>query len=126
VLEEYAQGRDGPWVIELKSGHTVIGHIHLMDIDPQDRKAQVGFALAKAYWSQGIMTEALTQVLQFVFTQFGLDRVEAWPIRENRAAVRVLEKAGMHPEGEPRAELQKGALWDFCLYAIRRSEYSLV
>ena len=114
MLSDYAQGRDGSWMIALKSSQTVVGSIHLFEIDPQERKAQVGFALAKAYWSQGYATEALIQVLQFAFTQLGLDRVEAWPIRDNlAAAARVLEKAGMHPEGEPTGRIPERCLLGF-------------
>ncbi len=120
VLAEYAGGRDSPWLIELKSSRAVVGSIHLMQLDLPNRRAQVGFTLAKAYWDRGLATEALERVLQYVFTDLGLEQVEAWPIRENLPARRVLEKAGFHPEGDPQAEIQKGATWYFCRYVIER------
>ncbi len=124
MLEEYTQGRDGSWMIELKSSHTVIGSIHLMELDLEACQAQVGFTLAKANWNQGYASEALRRVLELAFGGLALERVEAWPIAENLAARRVLEKAGLHLEGEPQRELQKGTLWDFCLYAIERSKFN--
>jgi [ribosomal protein S5]-alanine N-acetyltransferase len=123
VLAEYREGRDGPWVIESKENHSVLGHIHLMEISSQHRKAQVGFVLSKAYWNQGIMTEALKAVLKYSFDDLGLNRIEGLCIRENQAAKRVLEKTGMIPEGELRQYLfQKGRYWDFSLYAILRQQ----
>ncbi|MBI5712618.1 MAG: GNAT family N-acetyltransferase [Chloroflexi bacterium] len=125
VLDEYHEGRDGPWMMELKQSHTVIGHIHLMDISLQHSKTQVGFVLARAYWNKGIMTEALNAVLECSFAGIGLHRVEGLCISVNRAAARVLEKVGMTKEGELRDYLnQKGAFWNFSIYAILREEFS--
>lgn len=68
-------------------------------------------------------TEALRKVLAYSF-QFGLNRIEALPVLGNRAAARVLEKAGFHKEGELRQYLwQKGAFQDFSLYAILQEEF---
>jgi ribosomal-protein-alanine N-acetyltransferase len=124
VLNEYREGKDGPWMIELKQSYTVIGHIHLMDISLQHSKTQVGFVSARAYWNKGIMTEALKAVLEYAFTGIGLNRIEGLCISANRAAARVLEKVGMMKEGELRDYLnQKGAFWDFSIYAILRDEF---
>ena len=82
MLAESVAGRDGSWVLSLKQTQTVIGQIHLMEIDVVDRKAQVGFVLAKEHWNQGLATEALREVLRYAFEHLGLNRVEAlcgWP-----------------------------------------------
>ena len=125
VLAEYHEGRDGPWMIELKQNNRVVGHIHLMEISVPHSKAQVGCVLSRAYWNKGIATEALRAALAYAFdkTGLGLNRVEGLCIRENWTARRVLEKAGMLAEGELREYLyQKGRFWDFSLYAILRKE----
>jgi len=123
VLTQYHEGEDGPWLIEDGATHRAIGHIHLMELAPEHRKAQVGFVLARHYWNRGIMTEALCKILEFSFL-FGLNRVEGIPVYANRAAVRVLEKAGMKKEGELRQYLyQKGAFQDFSIYSALRREY---
>ena len=123
VLVEYRQGLDGPWLIEYKENQTVIGQIHLMEINPQHRKAQVGFVLSKSCWNQGMMTEALREVLAYAFDQLGLNRLEGLCVRDNRAAARVMEKAGMRKEGELREYLfQKGAFRDFSIYAMLRRD----
>ena len=124
VLEQYQADQDGPWAIEYKFTGVVIGHIHLMELDEQPKKAQVGFVLSRNYWNKGIMTEALGKVLEYSFYGLRLNRMEAMCIRENRAAARVLEKAGMRKEGElPGYLFQKGKYWDFQLYAVLRDEF---
>jgi ribosomal-protein-alanine N-acetyltransferase len=127
VLTQYEIGQDGPWGIEYKPKNAVIGHIHLMEIDTQHNKAQVGFVLARAYWNQGIMTEVLRKILSLSLTELGLNRVEGICIEENRAAKQVLEKAGMKREGKLREYLfQKGQYWGFSVYAILQKEYQKI
>jgi ribosomal-protein-alanine N-acetyltransferase len=124
VLQQYIQGQDGPWLIEDKDKHTVIGHIHIMEIEIQHQKAQVGFVLSKRYWNKGIMTEALKKVIGYTITYLGMNRVEGWCITENRAGARVMEKSGMRKEGELREYLyQKGRHWDFSVYSMLRKEF---
>lgn len=123
VLADYGTGRDGSWFIENKQNKNIIGNIHLMEINIPHRRAEVGFALSKEYWNRGIMTEALRKVLEYSFA-IGLNRVEGLCINDNRAAARVMEKAGMKKEGELREYLfQKGAFWDFCMYSILQQEF---
>ncbi|CAG0927405.1 diamine N-acetyltransferase [Thermoflexales bacterium] len=124
VLSEYHEGRDGPWGIELKEKHAIIGQIHLLEISLQHGKAQVGFVLARDYWHKGIMAEALHTVLEHSFKEIGLNRIEGWCISANRAAEQVLKKAGMTREGELRDYLyQKGTFWNFSIYALLRKEF---
>lgn len=124
VLQQYSQGEDGPWLIEHKDNHRVVGHIHLMEIESQHQKAQVGFVLSKSYWNKGIMTETLRRVLEYSFTHLGLNRMEGWCITQNRAGARVMEKCGMRKEGELREYLfQKDRFWDFSVYSILRKEF---
>jgi ribosomal-protein-alanine N-acetyltransferase len=124
VLRQYSQGQDGPWLIENNDNHTAIGHIHLMEIEIQHQKAQVGFVLSKGYWNKGIMTEALKKVLEYAFTHLGMNRIEGWCITQNRAGAHVMEKSGMRQEGELRDYLfQKGVFWDFSVYSMLRKEF---
>jgi ribosomal-protein-alanine N-acetyltransferase len=124
VLDQYREGLDGPWAIENKANHKVIGHIHLMEIDLHHRKAHVGFVLSKPYWNQGIMTEALGKVVEYSFAKLGLIRLEGLCISDNLAAIRVLSKVGMRVEGRFRKYLfQKGTQWDCDIWAILRNEY---
>lgn len=126
MFAQYREGSDGSWLMEHKQNHTVIGHIHLMEITSHHRKARVGFVLSRSYWNQGIMTEALRKVLEYSFERMGLNRVEGLCISDNRAAAQVMEKAGMKKEGELREYIfQKGAFWDFSIYSMLRREFQM-
>jgi ribosomal-protein-alanine N-acetyltransferase len=124
VLDQYHEGRDGPWAIEHQRQQKVLGHIHLMDIEVQHRKARVGFVLSKSYWNRGIMTEALGKVLDYSFEELGLNRLEGLCASPNRAAIQVLGKVGMRVEGQLREYLfQKGSYLDFVICSLLRVEF---
>ncbi len=93
------QGRPSSWAIELAEEKKVIGSIGFMWLSPENRSAEVGYSLSRLYWNRGIMTEALTRVLESAFRDLRLHRVEAQYDIRNPASGRVMEKCGMEQEG---------------------------
>ncbi len=62
------------WGILLKDGpNEIIGVIEYRFVDNKDDNR--GFWLAKPYWGQGIMTEAVIATQDFVFFKLGKERV---------------------------------------------------
>ena len=81
----------------------MIGTVGFMWINLDYRSAEVGYSLSRAYWNQGIMTEALRAVVAFGFD--------------------TLRLVGMQYEGILRQRLKnKGRFVDVALYAILRSD----
>lgn len=94
----------------------IIGGITLLHID--GHKAELGYWLARSYWRQGIMTSASKLVCIFGFKQLKLHRIYATVLPENKASIRVLEKAGFKFEGKLRKLHKRGRrLLDALLYA---------
>lgn len=123
VLQRYEHGRPAAWAVVLKSAQRVIGTCGFTALDTDNNRGEIGYALGRAYWGQGLMTEAVTAVLPVGFHVLNLERIEATCLRDNIASARVLEKAGMAYEGTLRhAILLKGAYHDLCLHAIIRSD----
>ena len=124
VMREYKEGKDGPWGIEYKETGRMVGSIHLMAISAQHSKAQIGFVLSRSYWNRGLMSEALTRVLEYSFESIGLNRIEGFCLVDNRAGIRVMEKSGMKQEGVLREYLfQKGTFRDFGVYSMLKRDY---
>ncbi|MDD3573292.1 MAG: GNAT family N-acetyltransferase [Eubacteriales bacterium] len=97
----------------------LIGTIGPVWLDWDNRACEVGFSLARPYWGQGLLTEALGAFLGYAFQGLGLNRVEGQYDLRNPASGRVMEKAGMAREGELRQRLHyKGQYADVGLYAI--------
>ena len=58
-----------------------------------------GYALARAWWGQGLMTEVLTEVVNWAMSQSLIFRISAVCDVENIGSARVMEKAGLVREG---------------------------
>ena len=55
---------------------------------------ELGYVLSKAYWGQGLMPEAVTAVIQWLFNEVGLDFILAGHFNWNDQSRRVIEKCG--------------------------------
>jgi [ribosomal protein S5]-alanine N-acetyltransferase len=62
-------------------------------------RAELGYVLARPYWNQGLITEALQPIIDWALTQPNIYRVWAVCDYENLASARVMEKVGMTYEG---------------------------
>jgi RimJ/RimL family protein N-acetyltransferase len=58
-----------------------------------------GYALARRWWRQGLMTEVLTEVTAWALRQRSVFRIGAACDVDNTGSTRVLEKAGFVREG---------------------------
>ena len=85
--------------ITMKETRRMVGTIGLVDRDWDNHTAEVGFSLARVFWGQGLMTEALKAYLRFLFEQNIVHRIEARHDVDNPASGSVMKKAGMKEEG---------------------------
>ena len=124
LLRQYRSGAPSTFVIELTAERKVIGTIGLMWIQKENRSAEIGYSLSRAYWNRGLMTEAVGAVLRFCFDTLRLNRVEAQHETDNPASGVVMRHAGMQREGLLRQRIyNKGRFVDVELYAILRADY---
>lgn len=80
--------------------------------------AELGYYIAEEYWGKGIMTEAVRQLCDYVFSHTDIIRIFAEPFAHNSASCRVLEKAGFQYEGTLRSNAVKnGNILDMKMYA---------
>ncbi len=87
------------WGVARKTDNRVIGTCTLAQIDTQNRRAEIGYILAREYWGQGMMREALTALCNFAFTTMNLNRIEADVDPRNAASLRILDRLGFQREG---------------------------
>jgi len=90
------------WGIARRSDDLVIGTCTLNNIVPAHRRAEIGFALGRAYWGRGYAAEALGRLLEFAFNELGLHRIEADVDPRNARSIRLLEQLGFEREGHLR------------------------
>ena len=83
--------------------------------------AELGYYIAGEHWGKGIMTEAVKQLCDYVFSHTDMIRIYAEPFAYNIGSQRVLEKAGFQYEGTLRNNAVKnGKILDMKMYSILR------
>lgn len=92
----WSDGSGYPWSLWRKEDGAFVG---LLEIRVTGSAVNLGYALARRWWRQGFMTEALTPIVQWALAQPAIYRVWATCDVENIASARVLERVGMTREG---------------------------
>ena len=124
MLRKYRMGEPASWGIEWKATRQIIGTIGFMWIQHDNSSAEVGYSLSRVFWNQGIMTEALQELIRYGFRSLNLNRIEAQHETDNPASGAVMRKCGMTKEGTLRQRLfNKGKYVDVDIYSILRKEY---
>lgn len=124
-VKDYQDNQVFRWAITLKgSPDEVIGDISVVAIRPNVDEAEIGYILSKQYWNQGLMTEVLREVIDFLFGEVGFNRIVAGFLAENLASGHVIEKAGMRYEGTFRQAMKvKGRIFDYICYGLLKSDW---
>lgn len=122
-VSHYSEENYYQWAIVPKDFGRPIGSISAVHINERVSKVEIGYCIGKAWWHQGIMTEALTVVIDFFFEEVGANRVEACHDPHNPHSGAVMAKCGMAYEGTQRqASFNNQGLCDLSWYAILASD----
>jgi ribosomal-protein-alanine N-acetyltransferase len=90
------------------------------------RSASIGYGIRRAFWGQGLATEAAQQIVEFGFRSLGLHRIWATYDPDNVASLHVLDRIGMRKEGVLRHHRTKAGLWrDSVVCSILADEHDL-
>jgi ribosomal-protein-alanine N-acetyltransferase len=98
-LEDQRRGEVLYWALELLDGGEAIGACCLWNFNDARTCAEIGYELRPELWRKGIMTEALSAILDRAFGDLGLHRIEANPLATNLASIGTLLKLGFRREG---------------------------
>lgn len=86
------------------------------------KNAELGYWLAEPFWGQGIMTEAVRQMVEYGFKTWDITRIFARPFGTNIGSIKVLEKTGFVLEGRfEKTIFKQGEYLDELVYALRRT-----
>ena len=119
-----ATGLAFQFVLVLKSVERAIGTCLLFRFEEGSARAELGYALGRAHWGQGLMQEALTALFGAAFGTMGLRRLEAEVDTGNRSSARLLQRLGFTKEGLLRQRwVTKGKARDVEMYGLLRNEW---
>ncbi|MCH5287404.1 MAG: GNAT family N-acetyltransferase [Christensenellaceae bacterium] len=128
VTADWVKGYEKPdyyqWAIVPKELNEPIGSIAVVKpIDEKVQAAEIGYCIGRRWWHQGIMTEALARVTDYLFDEVGVRRVEARHDTRNPHSGAVMQKCGMKYEGTHRqADWNNQGVCDAAYYALLKDE----
>lgn len=82
----------------------------------------LGYKIDKDERGKGLIGEAISAGINYMFTVLGLHRIEANIIPSNRASIRVVEKLGFENEGYSRHYLKINGIWQDHIHYVKLNE----
>ncbi len=123
-VDDYSGADNYQWAIALREfPYEPIGSMGVVYRDDRVASAEIGYCIGRKWWHKGITSEALKRVMDYLFDEVGMNRVEAKYDPQNSHSGAVMEKCGMRYEGTMRqAGTNNQGVCDHCYYALLASD----
>lgn len=131
VIDEWIASYDRKdfyqWAIAFKEkSNNVVGAISVVDMDEDVEKVHIGYCIGRKWWHKGITSEALKGVMDFLFKEVKVNRIESRHDPRNPNSGGVMRKCGMKYEGTLRSsDRNNQGICDASFYAILKSEWEM-
>ncbi len=124
-VNSYEKDNYYQWAIALKTdAENPFGSISVVEINENILSFEIGYCIGQKFWRQGITSEALAAVIDFLFENTDVNRIEAIHNINNPNSGRVMKKCGMIFEGMHRqGSRDNTGLCDVNYYSILREEW---
>lgn len=115
------EGLEIPMVVFVKD--QLAGRIGINYIDA-NRTGAIGYWIAEAFGGKGVITKACKAIIEYGFTEAGLNRIEIKCGTKNFRSQAIPERLGFTKEGMLRqGEFLNGAYIDLFLYSLLQEEW---
>lgn len=85
---------------------------------------EIGYSIAEPFWGHGYIPEACQALIDYLYANFAVERLQARVFVGNIASDRVLEKLGFMKEGVLRSLVfRRGAWCDIAMWSLLRSDW---
>jgi RimJ/RimL family protein N-acetyltransferase len=117
---EMAQSHSPTHIFAICINNQAIGGIGVHpQQDIHEKCAELGYWLAEPFWGQGIMSQAVKQMIEYAFKNFDIVRLFARPFSSNKGSQKVLEKCGFSHEATLKKSIYKNDIYlDELIYSI--------
>lgn len=104
ILNRFIEGKHTFALVD-KTNNKVIGSLGVEKYALEDKLTEfdgykgrmIGYVLAKEYWGQGLMPEAVKEVIDYLFNELDFDFLLCGHFDKNNQSKRVQEKCGFIP-----------------------------
>lgn len=124
ALDGFASRALLEWGLTEKDKNEVLGTCAYANWSREHRRAEIGYALQRDRWGEGIMSEVLSELIRFGFAEMGLHRIEADADPRNERSLRSLERLGFVREGYQRERYHvNGEVQDAVVLGLLRRDH---
>ncbi|AOM78375.1 GNAT family N-acetyltransferase [Pedobacter steynii] len=92
------------WVITLTKTKTFVGTICLFDFSDEKNSCEIGYELMTKFQSQGIMKEAIEEVIAYSFQTLQFQKIVAFTHNKNQHSIKLLMKFNFFQSPETNKE----------------------
>lgn len=90
--DEYKLANTYRYAIVIKENNELIGAIDVVEF--LENNPVIGYCIGKRFWNKGYVTEAFNEVIRYLFDEEKYDNIIISAHVDNKASIRVIEKAG--------------------------------
>ena len=120
----YKSGDGVRFAVVLTSTGELVGQVNLGHMFHANRRCEVGYALARAHWGKGYITEALQAAFAYAFGPLNLNRIEADIDPRNEASRNILQRLAFSKEGYMRERwIVHGEVCDTEFFGLIKSDW---
>lgn len=122
-VNSYSDEKYYQWAIVLKENGEPIGSISAVHMNEDVDMVHIGYCIGRAWWHQGITSEAMKAVMDFFFDIVEANRIESRHDPRNPNSGKVMQKCGMKYEGTLcSSDRNNQGICDACYYALLKAE----
>ena len=130
ILDRFIEGKK---TFALEYHGSVIGSLGIEKYDEEkfpelrDKRCRaIGYVLAREYWGQGLMPEAVKEVIRYLFDEVGLEVILCAHFLSNRQSGRVQEKCGFRHYAYGTYETHFGTVEDDETNILTREDWQKI
>lgn len=125
VSDSYTAQDSYYWAIVLKELGEPVGAISVVAVSEDANWIEIGYCIGRDWWHQGITSEALAAVINYLFENTDANRIQATHDIRNVNSGKVMQKCGMKYEGTLRQHGRNNqGICDSAMYSILREEWN--
>jgi ribosomal-protein-alanine N-acetyltransferase len=104
--------------------NNIVGIAEIFDYSQEVNMITIGYRLNDRFWNKGIATKAVKAMIDYLFNDIGINRIQAFVMPENIKSQNVLQRNGFIKEGI----IRQGYVWkgqgvvDLILYSLLKSD----
>lgn len=122
--DKFSKGDMIKWALERRGSNKYVGSIGIFGLNSPHFKATISCVLDKEHWGEGLAKEGLLTVIQFLFSDTQINRIQLYVDPINIRAVRLFRSLGFRQEGLLREyEFEYGHTVDLLIMSILKKEW---